>query len=83
MGVIGFVIWPLSTGLRPQASQPINSHILSLAASMPYQVQELQPSSAVSLIDTDMEAQVVPSLETEQVQKRLVMMALLATQPPQ
>ncbi len=31
------------------------------------EVQELQPDSAVSLIDTDMEAQVVPSLETEQV----------------
>lgn len=30
-------------------------------------VQELRPSNAVSLIDTDIEAQVVPSLETEQV----------------
>ena len=35
------------------------------------QVQELQPSSAVSLIDTDMEAQVVPSLECEQVWTRM------------
>lgn len=35
-------------------------------------VQELQPESAVSLIDTDMEAQVVPSLETEQVRQATV-----------
>lgn len=31
----------------------------------PHQVQELKPSSAVSVIDTDLEAEVVASLETE------------------
>ncbi|GAX85225.1 hypothetical protein CEUSTIGMA_g12645.t1 [Chlamydomonas eustigma] len=47
----------------------------SLTSNMPVVynllVQELLPCSAVSLIDTDMEAQVVPSLETEMALKRL------------
>lgn len=35
------------------------------------QVQELQPESAVSIIDTDIEAEVVPSLEAEQYLARV------------
>ena len=34
-------------------------------------MQELQPSDGVSLIDTDMEAQVVPSLEAEEALRRI------------
>ena len=59
--------WPLPPSPSPQAP-PIT--ISSLSPPSP-QVQELQPSSAVSLIDTDMEAQVVPSLECEQVWTRV------------
>lgn len=50
--------------LRHNSWQPIK-HAVQSTIFLTHQVQELQPSSAVSVIDTDLEAEVVASLETE------------------